>query len=99
MLSQAAADGVANAAEAAYALVNQTSYPSYGYWTTTLGWTGLGEIWESTSRTQSHEMFGSVGAWPYEGLAGLATSGGLLDPDSSAVGFKEITFAPRFPRA
>jgi hypothetical protein len=98
VLSQASADGFADAAEAAYALVSQTSYPSYGYWTTTLGWTGLGEIWENTSRTQSHEMFGSVGAWMYEGLAGLATSGGLLDPDPSNPAFKEITFAPTIPK-
>jgi alpha-L-rhamnosidase len=97
VLSQAAADGVPEAATAAYTLVTQTTYPSYGYWTSTLGWTGLGEIWESDSRTRSHEMFGSVAAWMYEGLAGLAPAGGQLSPNPKNPGFKEITFAPTVP--
>lgn len=97
VLSQAAADGVSGAATAAYTLVTQTTYPSYGYWTSTLGWTGLGEIWESSSRTRSHEMFGSVATWLYEGLAGLAPAGGQLSPDPAESGFRDITFAPTVP--
>jgi len=52
VLSQAADEGVAGAADAAYAIMTQTTYPSYGYWIS-LGWTALGEYWEKSSRTRS----------------------------------------------
>jgi alpha-L-rhamnosidase len=58
-LTQAAHDGVPDAAKAAYTIALQTTYPSYGYWIQTLGWTGIGEYWEAGSRTRTHEMYGS----------------------------------------
>jgi len=42
VLSQAADEGVAGAADAAYAIISQTTYPSFGYWIS-MGWTALGE--------------------------------------------------------
>jgi alpha-L-rhamnosidase len=87
VLSQAAADGVAGAAQAAYTIATQTTYPSYGYWNS-LGWTGLGEIWESTARTHSHHMFGSIAQWFYQNLAGIQA----LKP-----GYQEIAFEPTIP--
>ena len=87
VLSQADAEGVAGAAEAAYAVASQTTYPSYGYWIS-LGWTSLGESWEKSSRTRSHHMFGPVTQWFYENLAGIRP----LEP-----GYKEIAFAPTIP--
>ncbi len=86
-LSQADAEGVAGAADAAYAVASQTTYPSYGYWIS-LGWTSLGESWEKTSRTRSHHMFGPVTQWFYENLAGIRP----LEP-----GYKQIAFAPTVP--
>jgi len=74
VLTEAAHEGVANAGRAAYAIATQTTYPSFGYFQA-LGWTGIGESWESTSRTRDHEMYGTIGQWMYENLAGIqATS-------------------------
>ena len=42
VLSQAADEGVPGAADAAYTIMSQTTYPSYGYWIS-VGWTALGE--------------------------------------------------------
>jgi alpha-L-rhamnosidase len=75
-LTQAAREGVPDAAKAAYTIALQTTYPSYGRWVLPpsqggLGWTGLGEYWEASSRTRNHEMFGSIGQWMYEDLAGI----------------------------
>lgn len=88
VLSQAAAEGVPDAAQAAYEIATQTTYPSYGYWSTTLGWTGLGEKWESDARSESHAMFGSIGWWLYADLAGL---------QAASPGYGEITFEPTIP--
>ncbi len=87
VLSQADAEGVAGAADAAYAVASQTTYPSYGYWVS-LGWTSLGESWEKSSRTRSHHMFGPVTQWFYENLAGIRP----LEP-----GYKQIAFSPTIP--
>ncbi|WUD77202.1 hypothetical protein OG937_38605 [Streptomyces sp. NBC_00510] len=65
-------------------IATQTTYPSYGY-RQSLGWTGLGEYWESTSRTRNHEMFGSIGRWMFEDLAGI---------QATAPGYKEIAIKP-----
>lgn len=81
VLTHAARDGVPGAAEAAYAVALQTTYPSYG-WFNQLGWTGIGENWDSTSRTRDHQMFGTIGQWMYEELAGLkSTSPGFQTVD------------------
>ena len=71
VLQQAAEEGVPDAAKAAYTIIQQTTYPCYGRWATELGWTSLGEYWEASSRTRNHHMFGSIGQWFYEGLAGM----------------------------
>ena len=70
-----------DAAKAAYTIAQQTTYPSYGRWATELGWTSLGEYWEQSSRTRNHHMFGSIGQWFYEGLAGIEAGQGRLRAD------------------
>ena len=85
VLTTAAEEGVPDAAKAAYTIAQQTTYPSYGRWATELGWTSLGEYWEQSSRTRNHHMFGSIGQWFYEGLAGLKP----IKP-----GYEEIEFKP-----
>ena len=71
VLSQAAREGVPNAAKAVYTIALQTTYPSFGYWAVTLGWTSLGEFWEQSSRTRNHHFFGTIVQWFYEELAGI----------------------------
>jgi alpha-L-rhamnosidase len=85
VLTEAAHAGVPNAAKAAYAAAQQTTYPSYGYWFTTLGFTGVGENWEQGTRTRNHEMFGTIAQWFYEDVAGIKN----LEP-----GFKKIQIRP-----
>jgi alpha-L-rhamnosidase len=87
VLSQAADDGVPGAADAAYAIMAQTTYPSYGYWIS-LGWTALGEYWEKSSRTRSHHMYGTGVQWLYENLAGIQA----MEP-----GYKRVAFRPTVP--
>ena len=84
VLTQAAREGVPGAAQAAYTIARQTTYPSYGYWDA-LGWTSLGEYWERSSRTRTHHMFGSIGQWFYEGLAGI---------EPLAPGYAEVSIRP-----
>jgi hypothetical protein len=93
VLTQAAHEGVPNAAKAAFTMAQQTSYPSYGYWFQGLGFTGVGENWESGTRTRNHEMFGTIAQWFYEEVAGIKnTSPGyrtiqirpLITPDGIA---------------
>ena len=85
VLQQAAEEGVPDAAKAAYTIAQQTTYPSYGRWATELGWTSLGEYWEQSSRTRNHHMFGSIGQWFFEGLAGMKPT---------KPGYEEIEFKP-----
>ena len=75
-------------ADAAYAVATQTTYPSYGYWADSLGWSALGEYWEPTSRSRNHHMFGSVAQWFYEDLAGVRPL---------APGYARIAFRPAVP--
>jgi alpha-L-rhamnosidase len=71
----------------AYKIVNQHSFPSWGYWVDQ----GATTLWEQWNGTESlnHIMFGDVSAWFYRNLAGIA-------PDDSLPGFKRITFRPYF---
>src|SRR3954453_9444535 len=85
VLTQAAHEGVPNAARAAFTAAQQVTYPSYGYWFTTLGFTGVGENWEQGTRTRNHEMFGTIAQWFYEDVAGIKN----LEP-----GFKKIQIRP-----
>jgi hypothetical protein len=84
VLSQAAHDGVAGAGQAAYAVALQNTYPSFGYFQK-LGYTGIGEDWESSTRTRDHQMFGTIGQWMYEGLAGIR---------STSPGYRTIDIQP-----
>jgi hypothetical protein len=85
VLTEAAHEGVPNAAKAAYTAAQQTTYPSYGYWFTTLGFTGVGENWEQGTRTRNHEMFGTIAQWFYEEVAGIKN----LEP-----GFSKVQIRP-----
>jgi alpha-L-rhamnosidase len=71
----------------AYKIVNQHSFPSWGYWVDQ----GATTLWEQWNGTESlnHIMFGDVSAWFYKDLAGIS-------PDDSLPGFKRILFRPYF---
>lgn len=84
VLSQAAHDGVPHAKEALFKVAQQTTYPSYGYHIG-LGYTGVGEYWESTTRTRNHQFQGSIGQWFYEELAGIKPA---------SAGYKDIQIRP-----
>jgi alpha-L-rhamnosidase len=87
VLSQAAHDGVPGAADAAYAVATQTTYPSYGYMDS-LGWTTIGEYWEASARSRDHHMFATIGQWFFEDLAGISSTGS---------GFHQVDFDPTIP--
>jgi alpha-L-rhamnosidase len=74
-------------ADLAYKIVNQHSFPGWGYWIDQ-GATTLWEQWNGTE-SRNHIMFGDVSAWFYETLAGIA-------PDVAQPGFKRIIFHPYF---
>ena len=74
--------------DVAYAAVTQTDYPSWGYWIEQLGWTGLGEYFEATSRSRNHHFFGTPVQWMYEHLAGIRS----LEP-----GYAKIEIRPEIP--
>lgn len=74
--------------ETAFQVATQTDYPSWGYWIRELGWTGLGEFWEATSRSRNHHFFGTIVQWMYEDLAGIRPV---------APGFREIAIRPEIP--
>ena len=88
VLSQAAREGVPDAAKAVYTVALQTTYPSFGYWAS-LGWTSLGEFWESSSRTRNHHFFGTIVQWFYEDLAGIQP----LEPGYSRIAIKPLIAA------
>lgn len=71
----------------AYKIVNQHSFPGWGYWIEQ----GATTLWEQWNGTESlnHIMYGDVSAWFYKDLAGIA-------PDEHLPGFKRISFSPYF---
>jgi len=73
----------------AYQLVNQKTFPSYGYMLEN-GATTLWETWAFSDDTYSHNhpMFGSVSEWFYKTLAGI-------QPAPDAVGFNQIIIKPK----
>ena len=73
--------------DVAYKIVNQHTFPGWGYWIDQ-GATTLWEQWDGTE-SHNHIMFGDVSAWFYKNLAGIA-------PDSDQPGFKRISFNPYF---
>lgn len=74
----------------AYEIAAQTSYPSWGYMYRH-GATTLWELWQQKTgpsmNSQDHAMFGSVGAWYYQALAGIQ-----MQPGS--VAYRHILIAP-----
>ena len=70
-----------------YQMVNQTSFPSYGWWIEQ----GANTLWQDWDGKMSHNhiMFGSVSEWFYQSLAGI-------NPDEAQPGFKHINFRPEF---
>ncbi|HET7841298.1 MAG TPA: family 78 glycoside hydrolase catalytic domain [Terriglobia bacterium] len=75
----------------AYDLAVQTSYPSWGYMIER-GATTLWELWQEKTgpsmNSHDHAMFGSVGAWFYSALGGIA-----LGPDGA--GYRHIRIDPQ----
>jgi len=76
-------------ADVASAIVNQKSFPGWGYMLEN-GATTLWEHWEGSDNTFSHNhpMFGSVSEWFYKWLAGI-------QPHPEAVGFDRIIIRPQ----
>ena len=81
-------------ADLAYELATQTTYPSWGFMVAS-GATTLWELWQNKTgpsmNSHNHPMFGSVGAWYFNALAGIN-----LDPQ--APGFHRIRIEPQVVR-
>ena len=75
--------------EVAYALVNQKSFPGWGYMIENNA-TTLWEHWALSENTYSHNhpMFGSVSEWFYKWLTGI-------QPHPKAVGFNRTIIRPQ----
>ncbi len=75
--------------DVAYDIVNQNTFPGWGYMLEN-GATTLWEHWDYSDNTYSHNhpMFGSVSEWFYKTLAGI-------DPADDAIGFDKIKIHPR----
>jgi alpha-L-rhamnosidase len=75
----------------AYDLATETSYPSWGYMVEH-GATTLWELWQEKTgdsmNSHNHPMFGSIGAWFYEALAGI-------NFDEKQPGYKKIRIQPQ----
>lgn len=74
--------------DTAVKVLENTEYPSYGYWIKN-GATTMHEDWES-SFSLNHHMFSDVLAWMYKNLAGIKP----LTP-----GFKDFCVSPKFTDA
>lgn len=83
-----------NASDLAYDLASQTSYPSWGYMIAN-GATTLWELWQfktgPSMNSHNHPMFGSIGSWFYQTLAGI-------DQQNDSSGFQNILIRPRMVR-
>lgn len=75
--------------DVAYRIINQRTFPSWGYWVEQ-GATTLWERWDGEN-SRNHPMFGDVGAWFYRALGGIRYN-------ENAPGFKEVTLKPIFPK-
>jgi alpha-L-rhamnosidase len=69
-------------------LASQTGFPSFGYWIE-LGANTMWQNWDG-SQSRNHIMFGSIGDYFYQGLAGIR-------PVTTAPGFREVDLRPYFP--
>lgn len=86
--------------DVAYALLNQTTYPSWLY-PVTQGATTMWERWDSWSDVKgfgdvgmnsfNHYAYGAVGEWFFETICGIQPS---LEADTTKAAFKEFTLAP-----
>jgi alpha-L-rhamnosidase len=84
-------------ADVAYALLHQTTFPSWLY-PVTQGATTMWERWDAWTHDRgfsdtgmnsfNHYAFGAVGAWMYAAVAGI-------DLDPSRPGYKQVIIAPR----
>ncbi len=76
-------------ADVAFKVVNQSTFPGWGYMLEK-GATTLWEHWEWSDNTYSHNhpMFGSVSEWFYQALAGINTA-------PNTVGFDKIVIRPQ----
>ena len=76
-------------ADVAYTIVNQKTFPGWGYMLEK-GATTLWEHWEFSDNTYSHNhpMFGSVSEWFIKTIAGI-------NPHPEAVGFDRIIIKPQ----
>lgn len=78
----------------AYELATQTSYPSWGYMIANDA-TTLWELWQlktgPSMNSHNHPMFGSVGTWLYQSLAGINQS-------EESAGFQHILIEPQIVR-
>jgi alpha-L-rhamnosidase len=72
-------------ADVACTLMNQTTFPSYGF-EISKGATTLWENWDGRG-SHNHAMYGSVARWFYKALAGIA-------PDPEHPGFKNVIVRP-----
>jgi len=74
----------------AYELAEQTTYPSWGYMIKQ-GATTLWELWQNKTgpsmNSQDHAMFGSVGAWFYQALAGIRMA-------ADSTGYRQMVIEP-----
>ncbi len=81
----------AERSDLAYDLAAQTTYPSWGYMVSR-GATTLWELWEEKAgpsmNSHDHIMFGSVGAWFYQALAGI-------NQQEGASGYRHLRVQPR----
>ena len=75
----------------AYELATQTTYPSWGFMIAR-GATTLWELWQDKTgpamNSHNHAMFGSLGAWFYQAL------GGIAQPDDGA-GYRHLRIDPQ----
>lgn len=80
--------------DAAYRIVTQETYPSWGFMLAN-GATTLWERWEHKTggemNSHNHPMMGSVGSWFYKYLAGIM-------PDPQSAGFARIIIRPHVVR-
>ena len=78
-------------ADVAYRMVDEPSYPGWGYMLEN-GATTLWETWAESDNvySQNHPMFGSVSEWFYKSLGGIK-------PEESAVGFDRFRIEPNMP--
>ena len=79
-------------AQTAYAIVNQKTFPGWGYMLEN-GATTLWEHWAYSDNTYSHNhpMFGSVSLWFYNWLGGIQAH-------PEAIGFDRIIIRPQMPQ-